>query len=122
MWSKSKGIQGFEGLRGLHDLNKACPKDCFLLPRIDKLADATASHQLLSFMDAYSGYNKIQRREPNQIKTMFITDRGLYCYKVMPLGLKNAGVTYQRLVNKRSARLIKKTMEVYVDDTCFSKV
>ncbi|KAL5578188.1 hypothetical protein UlMin_019887 [Ulmus minor] len=41
------------------DLNCACPKDNFPLPRIDQLVDATAGHELLSFMDAYSGYNQI---------------------------------------------------------------
>ncbi|CAL8153305.1 unnamed protein product [Prunus armeniaca] len=39
------------------DLNKACPKDNFPLPRIDQLVDSTSGNQLLSFMDAYSGYN-----------------------------------------------------------------
>ncbi|KAM6577956.1 hypothetical protein CsatB_029793 [Cannabis sativa] len=39
------------------DLNKACPKDCFPLPKIDQLVDATAGHELMSFIDAYSGYN-----------------------------------------------------------------
>ncbi|CAL2265760.1 unnamed protein product [Prunus armeniaca] len=38
-------------------LNKACPKDSFSLPQIDQLVDAAAGHELLSFMDAYSGYN-----------------------------------------------------------------
>ena len=98
------------------DLNKACPKDCFPLPRIEQLVDATAGHELLSFMDAYSGYNQIRMHEPDQIKTTFVTDRGLYCYKVMPFGLKNAGATYQRLVNRIFADQIGKTMEVYVDD------
>ena len=41
------------------DLNKACPKDNFPLPRIDQLVDATAGHQLFTFIDAYSGYNQI---------------------------------------------------------------
>ncbi|RYE03027.1 MAG: hypothetical protein EOP33_09865, partial [Rickettsiaceae bacterium] len=91
------------------DLNKACPKDCFPLPRIEQLVDATAGHELLSFMDAYSGYNQIRMHEPDQIKTTFVTDRGLYCYKVMPFGLKNAGATYQRLVNRIFADLIGKT-------------
>ena len=42
------------------DLNKACPKDCYPLPRIDLLVDAKADHSLLSFVDAYSGYNQIR--------------------------------------------------------------
>ena len=54
--------------------------------------------------------------KPDQIKMTFVTDRGLYCYKVMPFGLINAGATYQRLVNPIFADLIGKTMEVYVDD------
>ncbi|KAL5544666.1 hypothetical protein UlMin_008450 [Ulmus minor] len=48
--------------------------------------------------------------------TAFLTNQGLYCYKVMPFGLKNAGATYQRLVNKMFKNQIGKTMEVYVDD------
>ncbi|KAL5545378.1 hypothetical protein UlMin_005065 [Ulmus minor] len=76
------------------DLNKACPKDNFPLPRIDQLVDAMAGHELLSFMDAYSGYNQIRMHQPDQEHTAFLTDQGLYCYKVMPFGLKNAGATY----------------------------
>lgn len=78
------------------DLNKACPKDSFPLPRIDQLVDSTAGHELLSFMDAYSGYNQIPMHVPDQEHTSFVTDLGLYCYKVRPFGLKNAGATYQR--------------------------
>ena len=82
------------------DLNKACPKDCFPLPNIDQMVDATAGYELLSFMDAYSGYNQIFRHVADQEHTSFRTDKGVYCYKVMPFGLKNAGATYQRLVNR----------------------
>ncbi|KAL5547002.1 hypothetical protein UlMin_006689 [Ulmus minor] len=98
------------------DLNKACLKDIFSLPRIDQLVDSTARHELLSFMDTYSGYNQIRMHQPDQEHTAFLTDQGLYCYKVMPFGLKNAGATYQRLVNKMFKQQIGKTMEVYVDD------
>ncbi|XP_016648970.1 PREDICTED: uncharacterized protein LOC107880923 [Prunus mume] len=98
------------------DLNKACPKDSFPLPRIDQLVDATAGHELLSFMDAYSGYNQIFMDPTDSEHTTFITDRGLYCYNVMPFGLKNAGATYQRLVNRIFAEHIGGIMEVYVDD------
>jgi ribonuclease HI len=98
------------------DLNKACPKDSFPLPRIDLLVDSTSGHNLLSFMDAFSGYNQIRMHEFDQEATSFITDRGLYCYKVMPFGLKNAGATYQRLVNAMFKDQIGRNVEVYVDD------
>ena len=49
-------------------------------------------------------------------KTAFITDCGSYCYKVMPFGLRNAGATYQRLVNRRFSEQLGKTMEIYIDD------
>ncbi|XP_020686072.1 uncharacterized protein LOC110102197 [Dendrobium catenatum] len=98
------------------DLNKACPKDSFPLPRIDQLVYATSGHQMLSFMDAYSGYNQIQMDPADEEATSFQTDKGLYCYLVMSFGLKNAGATYQRLMNKVFKNLIGRTMEVYVDD------
>lgn len=53
---------------------------------------------------------------PDQKHTTFVTDKGLYSYNVMPFGLKNAGDTYQRLVNRMSAEQIGVNMEVYVDD------
>ena len=98
------------------DLNKACPKDSFPLPRVDQLVDSTAGHMLLTFMDAFSRYNQIKMNEEDQEKTAYITSQGLYCYKVMPFGLKNAGATYQILVNKMFNKQIDRNMEVYVDD------
>ncbi|KAK0596932.1 hypothetical protein LWI29_020323 [Acer saccharum] len=98
------------------DLNRACPKDSFPLPKIDQLIDSTAGNKLLSFMDAFSGYNQIMIHPANQDKTSFIIRQGLYCYKVMPFGLKNVGTTYQRLVNKLFKPLIGRSMEVYIDD------
>ena len=55
------------------DLNKACPKDSYSLPRIDQLVDSMASHRLLSFINAFSGYNQIRRDEADQEKTSFVT-------------------------------------------------
>ncbi|KAI3735862.1 hypothetical protein L6452_15383 [Arctium lappa] len=72
------------------DLNKACSKDPFPLPHIDSIVDATAGHELLTFMDAYSRYNQMLMHRDDQEKTTFMTDKGIYCYKVMPFGLKNA--------------------------------
>ncbi|KAJ8477085.1 hypothetical protein OPV22_020812 [Ensete ventricosum] len=98
------------------DLNRACPKDCYPLPRIDQLVDATSGHQLFSFMDAFSGYNQIQMAPRDKRNTAFITHNGTYCYKVMPFGLKNAGATYQRLVNRMFKDQVGRNMEIYVDD------
>ncbi|KAL2232611.1 UNVERIFIED_CONTAM: Retrovirus-related Pol polyprotein from transposon 17.6 [Sesamum indicum] len=95
---------------------RACPKDPYPLPRIDALVDSTAGYELFSMMDAYQGYHQIFMAEEDQDKTSFVTERGIYCYKVMPFGLKNAGATYQRLVNRMFEDQIGKTMEVYVDD------
>ena len=98
------------------DVNRACPKDSFPLPLIDLIVDATASHELLSFMDAFSSYNQISMDPVDQEKTSFITRQGTYCYRVIPFGLKNAGATYQRLVNRMFQKHIGTTMEVYIDD------
>ena len=81
------------------DLNKACPKDSYPLPTIDQLVDSTACHQLYSFIDAAQGYHQIPMKKEDEKKTSFITHEGLYCYTIMPFGLKNAGATYQRLMN-----------------------
>ena len=85
------------------DLNKACPKDSFPLPHIDMLVDATTGRKLLSFMDVFSCYNQILMHPDDQEKTAFIIERGIFCYKVIPFGLKNVSATYQRLVNKMFA-------------------
>ena len=98
------------------NLNKACPKDSFPLPRIDQLVNTTPGHELLSFMDAYFGYNQIPMYEPDEEHASFITDQGLNCYKAMPFDLKNARATCQRLVNGMFKDRIGKSMEVYVND------
>ena len=66
-------------------------------------------------MDAFSGYNQIKLDKTDQEKTSFVTSQGLFCYKVMSFGLKNAGATYQRLMNKMFAHQIGKNVQVYVD-------
>ncbi|KAL0361032.1 UNVERIFIED_CONTAM: hypothetical protein Sradi_3787700 [Sesamum radiatum] len=79
----------------LKDLNKACPKDPFPLPRIDVLLDSTSGWEMLSFLDAYQGYNQIPLAPEDQEKESFFMDQGVFCYNVMSFGLKNAGATYQ---------------------------
>ena len=97
------------------DINKACPKDSFPLPRIDLIVDATAGHELLNFMEAFFGYNQISMDPDDQEKTSFVTAQGTYCYHVMSFRLKNAGATYQRLVNRMFQKQIGTTIEVYID-------
>ena len=80
------------------------------------MVDSTARLQLLSFMDAFSGYNQIRMEDADQDKTSFDTSQGLFYYKVISFGLKNAGATYQRLMNKMFARQIGRNVQVYVDD------
>ena len=98
------------------DINRACSKDSFPLPRIDLIVDATVGHELLSFMDAFFDYNQISMDPDDQEKTSFVTGQGTYCYRVMPFGLKNAGATYQRLVNRMFQKKIGASMEVNIDD------
>ncbi|XP_021719373.1 uncharacterized protein LOC110687054 [Chenopodium quinoa] len=99
------------------DLNKACPKDCYPLPRIDRLVDSTSGHAMLSFLDLFSGYHQVSLHKVDRAKTTFITDAGVYCYKAMSFGLKNAGATYQKLVDKIFEKEKGRNVEVYVDDT-----
>ena len=98
------------------DLNNAYPKDSFPLLRINQLIDSIVGHELLTFMHAFSGYNQILMKEEDQEKTAFVTSQGLYYYKVMLFRLKNAGTTYQRLVNQMFSKQIRRNIEVYVDD------
>ena len=98
------------------DLNKTCPNDCFPLPWIDQLVNSTSGHEMLTFMDAFLGYNQINMDLTNEVYTSFIAAFGIYCYKVMPFELKNAGATFQRMVTEVFKPQIGRNMEVYVDD------
>ena len=66
------------------NLNEACLKDCFPLPRIDQIVDVAAGHKILSFLDAFSRYHQILMHPLDIEKTTFITPHRLYCYDVMP--------------------------------------
>ena len=93
------------------DVNRAYPKDSFPLLRIDLIVDFTASHELWTLSQV-----TIKLGSSDQEKTSFVTGQGTYCYQVMPFGLKNAGATYKRLVNKMFQKQIGISMEVYIDD------
>jgi len=92
------------------DLNEACPKDDFLLPVTELVIDSTIGHKSLSFMDCTVGYNQIQMALEDEEATTFRTPKGIFCYKVMPFGLKNEGITYQR------------AMQTIFDDTLYKTI
>src|SRR5438105_4367149 len=98
------------------DLNKACLKDPFGLPRIDQVVDSIAGSELLCFLDAYSGYHQVSLAESDCIKTSFITSFGAYCYIMMPFSLKNAGAIYRRAMQRCLHDQLGRNVEAYVDD------
>ena len=81
------------------NLNKAHPKDSYLLLNIDELVDGAFNHKILSFLDAYSGYNQISIHPWDKEKTTFVMDDANYYYKVMSFSLKNAEAIYQWLID-----------------------
>jgi hypothetical protein len=87
-------------------LNKACPKDSFPLPHIDQVVDSTAGCETLCFLDAYSGYHQIAMDLDDLLAASFITPFGCFYYSSMPLGLKNAGATFQRCMQHIFGELI----------------
>nr|XP_009792388.1 PREDICTED: uncharacterized protein LOC104239453 [Nicotiana sylvestris] len=98
------------------DLNNACPKDEFPLPIPELMIDATTGYEAMSFMDGSSGYNQIRMAPKDEELTAFRTPKGIYCYKVMPFGLKNVGATYQRAMQNIFDDILHKNVECYVDD------
>ena len=97
---------------GFTNLNKACPKNPFPMPRIDQLVDATVGHPRMSFLDSFQGYHQIPLVLDDQKKTVFVTPIGNYHYKVMPF------VTpfYQRMMTKMFEPQFGRSIEVYIDD------
>jgi hypothetical protein len=98
------------------NLNKACPKDEFPLPRIDSLVDSAATSELMSLLGCYSGYHQIWMKKEDEPKTSFITPSGTYCYLRMPEGLKNVGGSFNRMTAKVLCSQIGRNVLTYVDD------
>ncbi|GJY83404.1 reverse transcriptase domain-containing protein [Tanacetum coccineum] len=90
--------------------------DCYPLPEIDWKVESLCGYPFKCFLDAYKGYHQIQMAESDEEKTAFHTSHEVYCYTKMPFGLKNAGATYQRLVDKAFDSQVGRNTEVYVDD------
>ena len=80
------------------------------------MIDNTCGFERMSFMDGFSWYNQIKMYPDDEKHTSFKILLGVYCYTVMPFGLKNAGATYQRVMNAIFHKHIRKTVECYMDD------
>jgi hypothetical protein len=78
--------------------------------------DSTTSCELLSFLDAYSGYHQISLTTDNEEKTSFITPFEIYYYTKMAFELKNRGGTYQKYVHIILENQIGRNVEAYIDD------
>ncbi|GKV04877.1 hypothetical protein SLEP1_g16974 [Rubroshorea leprosula] len=98
------------------NLTEACLKDPHPLPNVEKLVERAAGHERMSFLDASSGYYQVQLLLDDQEKTAFYAGDAIYCYVMIPFGLKNASATYQKLVQIIFKFQIGRNIEVYVDD------
>nr|GEX01962.1 reverse transcriptase domain-containing protein [Tanacetum cinerariifolium] len=98
------------------NIREICPPDCYHLPEIDWKVESLCGYPFKCFLDAYKGYHQIQLAAADEEKTAFHTRQGVYCYTKMPFGLKNAGATYQRLMDKAFETQMGRNIEVYVDD------
>nr|GEW65267.1 reverse transcriptase domain-containing protein [Tanacetum cinerariifolium] len=98
------------------DLNKACPKDGYPLLEINWKVESLCGFPFKCFLNAYKGYHQIQMKKEDEEKIAFITSQRIFCYTKIPFGLRNAGATYQRLVDKAFHKQIGRNLEVYVDD------
>ncbi|GKF51669.1 reverse transcriptase domain-containing protein [Tanacetum coccineum] len=98
------------------DLNKACPKDGYPLPKIDWKVESLCRYPFKCFLDTYKGYHQIKMAKEDEEKTTFITSQGILCYFKMTFGLKNAKATYKRLVDKAFQKQFGRNLEVYVED------
>lgn len=101
------------------DLNAATPNDEYPMPMAEMLVDSAAGHEYLNMLDGYSDYNQIFIADEDVPKITFRCPDALGTYEwvVMPFGLKNVGITYQRAMNSIFHDFIETFMQIYIDDT-----
>jgi hypothetical protein len=98
------------------ELNKACPKDPYPLPRIDVIIDQAAGCDMLSLLDCFSGYHQVWMRREDEAKTGFTTPFGIFCFVRMPEGLRNARSTFNRMMKLILGKQLGRNASAYVDD------
>jgi hypothetical protein len=98
------------------DLNKCCPKDDFLIARIDQIVDSAAASEMMALLDCFSGYHQIWLRPEDEEKTSFITPFGTYCYLRMPKRLRNVGPTFYRMTMATLKDQVGRNVLSYIND------
>jgi hypothetical protein len=96
-------------------INKATRKDHFLLPFIDEMLERLTNHSFC-YLDGYSGYHQIPIDPDDQSKATFTCPFGTFTYRRMSFGLCNAPASFERCMMAIFSDLIKKVMEVFMDD------
>ena len=97
-----------------HKLNALSQTDSYPLPRIEDCIDRIGSSKYVTKMDLLKGYWQVPLTDRAKQLSAFVTPYGLYQYRVMPFGLKNAPATFQRMINKLLGRM--EGCEAYIDD------
>ena len=97
-------------------LNEATRKDHFPLPFIDQLLERISRHPYYCFLDGYSSYFQIEISVEDQENTTFTCPFRTYAYRRMPFGLCNAPATFYRCMLSIFSDMVKRIMEVYMDD------
>ena len=104
------------GMHRLHRLKQNLSERSFPLSSDRSIGGRNSRPPRMSFLDAFQGYHQIPLALDDQEKTSFVIPIWNYHYKVMPFGLKNVGLTYQRMMTKMFESLMSKNIEVYIDD------
>jgi len=109
-------VTGWQLCMDYRKLNKATKKDHFPLSFIDEMLEHLANHSFFCFLDGYSGYHQIPIHPYDQSKTTFTYPYRTYAYHRISFGLCNALASFQRCMMSIFSHMIKKSMEVLMDD------